>query len=95
MVELVALAQAAQDGDGLLHVGLVDVDRLEAALQGGVLLDVPAVFVERGRADGVQLTAGQHRLQKVGGVHGAFGSAGTDHRVQLIDEEHDLRRRRP
>ena len=89
MVDLVALAQATQDGDGLLHVGLVHEDRLEAALQGGVLLDVLAVFVERGGADGVQLAPGQHRLEQVGGVHGPLRGAGADDGVQLVDEEHD------
>ena len=65
VVHLVALAQAAQDGDGVLDRRLVDVDRLEAALQGGVLLDVLAVLVERGGADGVQLAAREHRLEQV------------------------------
>ena len=90
VVELVALAQAAQDGDRLLDAGLVDVDGLEAPLQGGVLLDVLAVLVERRGADGVQLAARQHRLQQVGGVHGALGRAGAHDGVELVDEEHDL-----
>jgi hypothetical protein len=51
---------------------------------------VLAVLVERGRADGAQLAAGQHRLEQVGGVHGALGGAGADDRVQLVDEEDDL-----
>ena len=33
-----------------------------AALEGGVLFDILAVLVERGRADAVQLAAGQHGL---------------------------------
>ena len=40
-------------------VGLADVDRLEAALERGVLLDVLAVLVERGGADAAQLAAGE------------------------------------
>ena len=70
--------------------GLADEDRLEAALQRRVLLDVLAVFVEGGRADGPQLAAGEHRLEHVGGVHGAFGGAGAHEGVHLIDEEDDL-----
>ena len=69
---------------------LIDQHRLEAALQGGVLLDVLAVLVERGRADAVQLAAGQHRLEQVAGVHRAFGLAGADDGVQLVDEQDDL-----
>ena len=63
---------------------------MEAALQRGVLLDVLAILVERRRADGPQLAAGQHRLEHVRGVHRALGRARADDRVQLIDEEDDL-----
>ncbi len=86
-MDFVALAQAAQDRDRLLDAGLVHDDRLEAPLEGGVLLDVLAVFVEGGRADRVQLAPGQHRLEQVAGVHRAFGRARTDHRVELVDEQ--------
>ena len=50
VVCLIALTQAAEDGDGVFDVGLADVDDLEAALERGVLLDVLAVLVERGAA---------------------------------------------
>jgi len=55
-----------------------------------VLLDVLPVLVERRRANRVQLAAGQHRLQHVGGVDGALGRARADHGVQLVDEQDDL-----
>ena len=71
-------------------VGSLDLDRLEAALEGGVLLDVLAVLVERGRADGLQLAAGQHRLQDRRGVDRALGGTGADERVQLVDEQDDV-----
>jgi hypothetical protein len=48
VVRLVALLEPAQDRDRVLHGRLTHVDGLEAALQGGVLLDVLAVFVEGG-----------------------------------------------
>jgi hypothetical protein len=51
---------------------------------------VLAVLVQRRCADGVQLAARQHRLEHVGRVHRAFGGAGADDGVQLVDEEHDL-----
>ena len=88
-MDLVPLAQAAQDADRLLDRRLVDEDRLEAALERGVLLDVLAVLVEGRRADRVQLAAGEHRLEQVGGVHGALGGARPDDRVQLVDEQDD------
>ncbi len=90
MVRLVALLQAAQNRDGVLDVGLAHVDDLETALQRGILLDVLAVLVERGGADGAQLAARQRRLEHVAGVDGAFGRAGADQRMQLVDEEDDL-----
>ena len=66
-------------------------DLLEPALEGGVLLDVLAVLVERGGADHAQLAAGQHRLEHVAGVHRALAAgAGADDRVHLVDEGDDL-----
>jgi hypothetical protein len=51
------------------------------------------LIVERGRADAAQLAARQRRLEHVGRVHGAFGRARADQRVQLVDEQHDVRTR--
>ena len=87
VVLLVARTEPEQDLDRLLERGLLDHHRLEAALEGGVALDVLAVLVERGRADALQLTARERRLEDVRGVDGAFGRAGTDERVQLVDEQ--------
>ncbi len=41
------------------------------------------------RADRAQLPAGERGLQHVRSVHGAFGGARTDERVELVDEEND------
>ena len=90
MEHLVPLFQAAQDGDGVFHGRLIHLNRLEAALQSGVFLDILAVLVQRGRADAVQLAAGQHGFQQIAGVHCAVGLAGTHDGVQLINEEDDL-----
>ena len=61
--------------------------RLEAPLQRGVALDVLAVLVQGGRADALELAAGERRLEDVGGVDRALGGAGADQRVQLVDEQ--------
>ena len=90
VVRFVALFEAAQDGDGVFDVGLADVDDLEAAFERCILFDVLAVLVQRGCADGTQFAAGKRRLEHVAGVDGAFGCAGTDEGVQLVDEEDDL-----
>ena len=77
--------------DGVLDRRLADEDLLEAALQGGVLLDALAVLVERGRADHAQLTAREHRLEHVAGVHrGVAAGARADDGVELVDEGDDL-----
>ena len=90
VVRLVAVAQALEHLDRVRDRRLGDLDRLEAALERGVLLEVLAVLVERGRADGLQLAAGQHRLEDAGGVDRALGRAGADEGVDLVDEQHDV-----
>ena len=90
VVHLVALLQAAQDGDGVLHARFVHDHGLEAALQRGVLFDVLAVLVERGRADGAQFAARELGLEQVGRVHRALRRARADDGVQFVDEQDDL-----
>ena len=63
---------------------------LEATLQGGVLFDVLAVLVEGGGANAAQFPPGQHRLEQIAGIHGSTGGASAHHRVDFIDEQHDL-----
>ena len=89
-MDLVALLEAAQDADRVLDARLADEDGLEAAREGGVLLDVLAVLVERRGADRAELATRQHRLEQVGRVDCAFGGAGTDDRVKLVDEQDEL-----
>ena len=90
VVHLVALLEAAEDGDRVLHRRLTDEHLLEATLERGVLLDVLAVLVERRGADQAQLAARQHRLDHVARVHRALGRARADDRVQLVDERDHL-----
>ena len=72
------------------HGGLVDDDLLEASLEGGVLLEVLAVLVERGGTDRLQLTAGEHGLEDRRRVDGALGGTGAHEGVELVDEEDDV-----
>ena len=91
VVHLVAILQPAQDAHGVLHRGFADKHLLETAFQGGVLLDVLAIFLKRGRTDHSQFTAGQHRLDHVAGVHCTLaGRTRADDRMQFIDERDDL-----
>ena len=90
VMHFVFFFQAAKNRDGVFDVGLADEDDLEAAFERGVFLDVLAVFVERGGADGAQFSASERGLEHVGGIDRAFGCAGADERVQFVDEENDL-----
>ena len=90
VMHFVFFLQAAKDRDGVFDVGFADENDLEAALESRIFFDVLAIFVERGGADGAQLSASQRGLQHVGGVDGAFGGSGADQRVQLVDEQNDL-----
>ena len=89
MKDFEAVAQPAKNRDGVLHIGFVDQNGLEPALQRGVVLDVFAVLVQGGGADHVQLAAGQHRLEHVAGVQGTFRRPGADNGVQLVDKQQD------
>src|ERR1035437_9313910 len=90
VMRFVALLEPAQDRDRVLDRRLADVHRLEAPLERSVLLDVLAVFVERGRADDAQLSTREHRLQHIARVHRALGLSRADERVHLVDEHHEL-----
>ncbi len=89
MVGLVAALEAAQDRDRVLDGRLAHEDLLEAPLQRRILLDPLPVLIQRGGSDHAQLAAGQHRLDHVAGVHGAFGRARSHQGVQLINEGDD------
>lgn len=90
MVDLVAFLEAAEDGDGVFDGGFSDHDGLEAAFEGGVFLDVFAVFIEGGGANGVEFAAGELGFEEVSGIGAAFGFSGTDDGVEFVDEEDDL-----
>jgi hypothetical protein len=90
VVLLVALAEALEDLHRVGDRRLVNLDLLEATLEGGVALEVLAVLVERRRADRLELTPRQGRLQDRGSVDRALGGAGADQVVELVDEEHDV-----
>src|SRR5690606_15519371 len=90
VVHLVAVLDAAQDGDGVLDGRLLHEHHLEAPFERLVLLGVLPVLVERRRADGAELAAREGGLEDVGRVHRALGGAGPDERVDLVDEQDDL-----
>jgi hypothetical protein len=78
VVDLVSLLQSPKDGDRVLDGRLTDEHGLESAFQGGIFLDVLAIFVQGRRANAAQFPPRQRRLQQVRGVHRAFGLASAD-----------------
>ena len=90
MMRLITVPQALEDLDRVRDGRLGHLDRLKPALQRRVLLQVLAVLIQRGRADGLQLAAGQHRLQDRRGIDRALGGARADQRMQLINEHDDV-----
>src|SRR5680860_71812 len=90
VVRLIAAAQTLEDLDGVRERRLGDLDRLEAPLEGRVLLDMFAELVQRGRTDRLELATSQHRLEAGCSVDRALGRAGTDEGVDLVDEQDDV-----
>ena len=90
VVRFVFRAQSLENQNRLFDRGRLDFHRLETAFQGGVLLDVFAIFVQRRGADALQLAAAQGRLDDVRGVHRAFRRTGADDGVQLVDKQDDV-----
>src|SRR6185437_9342911 len=90
VVRLVPVAQALEYLDGVRDRRLGDLDGLEPALEGGVLLQVLAVLIERGRADGLQFAPRQHRLEYRSRVDRTLRGAGLDQSVDLVDEQDDV-----
>ena len=85
---LVTGTEDAQNFDRLLHRRFLQIDRLEAAFQCGVLLDVLPVLAQRSSADALKLTTRQGRFEKVAGVEASLGGAGAHHGVNFVEEQH-------
>jgi hypothetical protein len=87
MVFFVAWANTLEDFDGLLDGWLTHNNFLEAALQGGIALDVLAVLVECGGTDALQFATSQSRFQNVRGIDRTLCGTGTNECMYLVDED--------
>ncbi len=86
----ITVTQSVENLYGFLRRRLIHRNRLEAALQGCVFFNIFTVFVKCSGTDALQLSAGQGRLQDVGGINRTFRTACPDQGVQLIDKEYDV-----
>ncbi len=89
---LVPAPEALEYFQSLRPGGFFHGDRLEAALQSGVLLDIFAVLVDGGSPDDLQLPPAEGRLEDVGGVDGPLGAARPHDGVELVNKENDVPR---
>ena len=90
MVRFVTILESVQDLDGFADRRLLDLNRLESAFQGRILLQVLAILLEGGGTDRLQFASREHRLQDRRGINGAFGGTCTHKGVDFIDEEDDV-----
>ena len=94
MVLLESSADASQHHHALLFGRLFHLHYLEAARQGGVLLEVLLILRPGSRRDRAHFAARQSGLEQVGCVALAGLPAGTNHGVGLVDKKNDRRGRR-
>ena len=87
---LVARLECGQDLDRVLDARLLDIDGLEATLEGRVLGEVLAEFLGRGGTDNLKGTAREHGFEHGARVDGALGRTGTDDGVHLVDKQDDV-----
>ncbi len=73
MERFVVVLDSGENPHGLLFIGRGDLDRLEAALEGAILLDRLAVLSGGGRTDALDLATREGRLENVGGVETSLG----------------------
>src|SRR5699024_6137661 len=69
---------------------LINLYRLEPTLQRRVLVNVLAVLIQRGRTNGLQLTASQLRFEQGRRIDSAFCGTCADQGVDLVDEQDDI-----
>ena len=90
MMLFIALPQTAQHLERRFDIRLLDKDRAETALQGGILLNMFAVLIDSGCANHLDLTAAQGWFEHIAGIDTPGGCTCTYDGVQLIDEEDHL-----
>ena len=90
VVLLVVALNAQQHFVGVLHRWLLDLHRLEPALQGGILLYKLTILGKGGSADHLNFAARERRLQDICRVHGALTVAGAHQIVHLVNEQNNI-----
>ena len=90
VVLLVARLERSQDLDRVLDARLLDIDGLEATLEGWVLGEVLAEFLGRGGADNLEGTTREHGLEHGARIDRTLGRTRTDDGVHLVNKQDDV-----
>ncbi|CAB4589824.1 unannotated protein [freshwater metagenome] len=90
MERFVAVTKTLQDVDRVGHGRLVNRHGLESAFKRRILLEVLAVLVESCRTNGLEFTAGEHRLEDARGVDCALRRTCANECVDFVDEDDDV-----
>ncbi len=90
MVFLIIALDAQNHLGSLLQRGLVHSNRLEAPLQGSVLLNILAVLLEGSGPNHLNLPPGEGGFQDVGSVHAALRVPGAHQVVNLVNKENHV-----
>ena len=92
VITLIVFFDAVDHLHRLVDGRFLHLNRLEAALQCGVLFDVFAVFVEGSGADYLDFPAGEGRFENIGGIHAALAVAHTHQSVHFVDKQNHVAR---
>ena len=90
VVLFIALFETTQDGDRRFDTGFSHQYFLKSSLKSRIFFNVLSVFIQRSRADAMQLSTGQCRFEHIAGIHRAFSLTSPHHGVQLINKDNGL-----
>ena len=90
MVRFITFLQSTQNRDGILNGGFQHLNGLESAFEGGIFLNVLAVFVKRRSTDAAQFAACECRLQHIRRVNRSLRRTCPNDGVELVNKEDDL-----
>ena len=89
-MRLVTITEAAQNLNGVCNIRCFNLDGCKATLKRSILFNMLAVLIKGCRADRLQLTTGEHRLQDARGVNRAFGGSGAHEGVHFVNKQDDV-----
>ena len=86
-------SEAFDDRNRICNRWLANVHRLEPSLEGCILFDVLAIFIDGCRTDALELSAGEGWLEEIRCIQRSLGCTSANNGMKLIDEKNDLSRR--